>query len=71
MIIELKPEQERIVQEEIRNGGLRDASEVLDKALAALREKKASTSSEPKNPVKNLAEFLMQSPLPGSGIDRA
>jgi Arc/MetJ-type ribon-helix-helix transcriptional regulator len=39
MTIELKPEQERIIQDEIRRGHFRTAEEVIDHALAALREK--------------------------------
>ena len=59
MTIELKPEQERIIHEEIRNGHFRNADEVLDHALAALLEKNSSLKSEPK-PRKNLAQFLME-----------
>jgi Arc/MetJ-type ribon-helix-helix transcriptional regulator len=69
MTIELKPEQERIIQEEIRNGHFRSADEVLDHALAALREKNSYLKSGPTKPRKNLAEFLMESPLAGSGLD--
>jgi len=69
MTIELKPEQERIIQEEIRSGHIRNVDEVLDHALAALREKSASLDSEPREPRKNLAQFLMESPLAGSGLD--
>src|SRR5713226_6581223 len=39
MTIQLKPEQERIIQEEIQSGNFRSPDEVLDHALAALREK--------------------------------
>ena len=69
MTIELKPEQERIIQEEIRSGHFRNADEVLDHALAALREKNSSLKSEPSRPRKNFAQFLMESPLAGSGLD--
>ena len=69
MTIELKPEQERIIHEEIRNGHFRNADEVLDHALAALLEKNSSLKSEPKKPRKNFAQFLMESPLAGSGLD--
>ena len=68
MTIELKPEQERIIQEEIRNGNFRNADEVLDHALAALREKSSCLKSELKKPRKNFAQFLMESPLAGSGL---
>ena len=68
MTIKLKPEQERIIQEEIRNGRFRSADEVLDHALAALQEKN-SLKSNRKKPLKNFARFLMESPLAGSGLD--
>src|SRR5260370_3081874 len=58
--IELKPEHHPIIQEEIRNGHFRSADEVLDYALAALREKNSSLKSEPKEPHKNFAQFLME-----------
>lgn len=69
MAIELKPEQERIIQEEIRSGHFHSADEVLDYALAALREKNASAKGELKKLRKNFAQFLMESPLAGSGLD--
>lgn len=68
MTIQLKPEQERIIQEEIQNGHFRNIHEVLDHALAALREKN-SQLAETKKPRKNFAQFLMESPLAGSGLD--
>jgi len=69
MTIDLNPEQERIIQEEIRSGHFRNADEVLDHALAALREKNSSLKSEATKPRKNFAQFLMESPLAGSGLD--
>jgi putative addiction module CopG family antidote len=69
MTIELKPEHERFIQEEIRSGHFRSPDEVLDHALAALREK--DQKAEPtKNPRKQtLSEFLMNSPLAGSELN--
>lgn len=69
MTIELKPEQERIIEEEIRCGHFRNAEEVLDHALAALREKNSLPKSQSHKSRKNLAQFLMESPLAGSGLD--
>lgn len=68
MSMQLKPEQERIVQEEIERGHFRNAEEVLDHALAALREKSQAGNGETTTR-KNLAQFLMESPLAGSGLD--
>ena len=57
MTIELKPEQERIIQQEIQSGHFRSAGEVLDHALAALREK----ARQP----KSLVQFFRESPFVG------
>ena len=46
MTIELKPEQERIIQDQIQNGHFRTADEVLDHALAALRHKEHKPHAE-------------------------
>jgi len=67
MTIDLKPEQERIIQAEIESGHFRDPGEVLDHALAALqqREQRGKASA----PRKNLAQFLMESPLAGAELN--
>ena len=67
MTIDLKPEQERIVQAEIASGRFRDPEEVLDHALAALQEKERN--GEASAPRKNLAQFLMESPLAGAELN--
>jgi Arc/MetJ-type ribon-helix-helix transcriptional regulator len=65
MTIQLKPEQERIIQEEIRSGHFRSPDEVLDHALAALLEK----NSPPKKPRRNLADVLSEPPFAGSELN--
>jgi Arc/MetJ-type ribon-helix-helix transcriptional regulator len=67
MTIDLKPEQEWIIQAEIASGHFRNPEEVLDYALAALREK--GQERQPHNPRKSLAQFLMESPLAGAELD--
>jgi hypothetical protein len=67
MTITLKPEQERIIEAEIRSGHFRSADEVLDHALAALR--KGRRPSGPIRPRPNLAQFLMESPFAGSELN--
>jgi len=67
MTINLKPEQERIILEEIQSGHFRSADEVLDQALAALREKERKRRAA--TPRKNLAQFLMDSPLAGAELN--
>ena len=67
MTIQLKPEQERIIQREIQSGHFRSPDEVLDHALAALREKSnvAQASSSPKaRPAKSSTIFSRNLPLP-------
>src|SRR5438876_12203375 len=55
MTINLKPEQERIIREEIENGHFHSADEVIDHALAALKEKGRKRVGGPN---KNLAQFF-------------
>ena len=61
MTIELKPEQERIIQEEIQNGRFHSPDEVLDYALAAFREK----NRQP----KSLVQFFRESPFVGMEME--
>lgn len=65
MTINLKPEQERIIEQEIRNGHFRNADEVLDHALAALLEKEQAAYGRPP---KNLADVLSMAPFAGSEL---
>ena len=67
MTIKLKPEQERIIQADIESGNFHSSDEVLDHALAALREKKPNRQSATRR--KNLAQFLMESPLAGAELN--
>ena len=69
MTITLKPEQERIIQSEIQSGHFRSPDEVLDHALAALQEKEHKRKAA--TPRKNLAQFLMESPLAGAELNLA
>jgi len=67
MTIDLKPEQERIIRAEIESGHFRSADEVLDHALAALREKEHECKAP--SPRKSLAQFLMESPFSGAELN--
>jgi Arc/MetJ-type ribon-helix-helix transcriptional regulator len=67
MTIKLKPEQERTIQAEIASGHYRTADEVLDHALPALKEKKPECRGATRR--KNLAQFLMESPLAGAELN--
>jgi Arc/MetJ-type ribon-helix-helix transcriptional regulator len=67
MTIHLKPEQERIIQAEIASGHFHSPDEVLDHALAALKEKEHNRKGGTRR--KNLAQFLMESPLAGAELN--
>ncbi len=67
MTITLKPEQERIIRAEIESGRFRSPDEVLDHALTALKEKEHRRRGAARR--KNLAQFLMESPLAGADLN--
>ena len=68
MTVELKPETERLVQEELRSGHVQTVGELIVHRVQALREKsKAQAAALPaRKPRKNLADFLTESPFAGS-----
>jgi len=61
MAVTLNPEQERIVNEELRSGRYGSAEEVIWQALAALREKAryhaAKPGEERRRAVQDMLEF--------------
>ena len=71
MTIQLKPEQERIIQEEIQSGHFRSPDEVIDHALAALREKSngAQAAVTPPRPRKRLYDLVTRPPFAGSELN--
>jgi Arc/MetJ-type ribon-helix-helix transcriptional regulator len=68
MRVELKPETERLVQEEIQLGHFHSVDEVIVQGVYALREKSKVAPAPPRKPRKNLADFLSESPFAGSEI---
>jgi Arc/MetJ-type ribon-helix-helix transcriptional regulator len=70
MIVELKPETERLVQEEIKRGQFRSVDEVIVQGVYALREKSnaAQATVSPRKAHKKLYELLTQPPFAGSGL---
>jgi hypothetical protein len=65
MMIEIhNPELELLIRERLRAGGFSDIGEVL---IQALRSSAVPEQLSPK-PKKNLAQFLLESPLPGSEL---
>ena len=66
MTIDVKPEQEQIIREEIESGRFRTPDDVIDYALSALQETERKHKATPR---KNLAQFLMESPLAGADFE--
>ena len=71
MIVELKPETERLVQEEIMRGPFLSVDEVIVQGVYALREKSelAKAAVSPRKPHKKLYDLLTQPPFAGSELD--
>ena len=71
MTVQLKPETERLVQEELQSGHVQTVDELIVHGVHAVREKLKGTSAAaaPRKPRKNLADFLSESPFAGSEID--
>jgi len=66
MTIEVhKPELEALIQERLGSGAFTDVEDVLIQALKCASVSEKSVTHKPK---KNLAQFLLESPLPGSGL---
>ena len=72
MMVELKPETGRLVQEELRSGHVQTVDELIVHGVQALREKSKvaqATAVPTRKPRKNLADFHSESPFAGSEID--
>lgn len=71
MTVELKPETERLVQEEIRRGHFHSVDDLIVQGVYALREKSntAQTSVAPQRPRKKLYDLLTQPPFAGSELN--
>jgi hypothetical protein len=66
--VELKPETEKLVREEIRNGHFHSVDEMIKAGVYARRAHQPEETT-PRAPKKNFAQFLLDSPLPGSGLN--
>jgi len=60
-----KPELEALIKERMKSGEFQNVEEVL---LQALKSSPIGERTAPHKPKKNLAEFLLESPLRGSGL---
>ena len=68
MTVQLKPETERLVREEIKNGHVASVDELIIFGVNAMREKNAAQTS-PSAPRKTLYDLLTQPPFAGSDLD--
>ena len=68
MTVELKPETEQLVQEEIKSGHFHTVDELIVQGVHAWREIHQVGQAATRRPKKNFAQFLLDSPLPGSGL---
>jgi hypothetical protein len=66
MTIEIhKPELEALILDRMKSGAFQDVEDVL---LQALRSPSQGDQAAPRKQKKNLAQFLLESPLRGSGL---
>ncbi len=66
MTIEIhRPELEALIRERLTSGASEDIEDVL---MQALKSSPPGEPVAPRKPKKNLAQFLLESPLPGSGL---
>ena len=68
--MQLKPETERLVQEEIRSGHFDSVDELIVKGIHAWREKnRIEPTTVPSKPRKRLYDLLTQPPFAGSELN--
>jgi Arc/MetJ-type ribon-helix-helix transcriptional regulator len=73
MNVNLTPDQERIVNDELKSGHFRSVEEVIATALAALREKERSSAAgnsngDQANAVREMLDFVAANRTPLQGI---
>jgi Arc/MetJ-type ribon-helix-helix transcriptional regulator len=72
MNINLTPEQEQIINDELKSGHFRSAEEVIAKALVALREKLRSSLADDNghhdDAVREMLNFIEKNRTPLQGI---
>lgn len=69
MSIDVNPETERLVREEIRSGHFRSVDELIVSGVHAWREKNKSTAAPATAPKKSLLQFFRDSPLVGLELE--
>ncbi|HEY1337583.1 MAG TPA: hypothetical protein VGF59_08740 [Bryobacteraceae bacterium] len=71
MTIDLKPETQHLVEQELRNGHFRSVDEIIVEGVKARRERHSDqriSVAPARKPRKNLADFLLESPFHGSEL---
>jgi putative addiction module CopG family antidote len=69
MNINLTPEQEQIINDEVKSGHFRSAEEVIAKALVALREKeRADDNGHHDDAVREMLNFVEKNRTPLHGV---
>jgi Arc/MetJ-type ribon-helix-helix transcriptional regulator len=73
MNVNLTPEQERIVDDELRSGHFRSVEEVIATALAALRDRERSSitrssNGDQKRAVQEMLKFVAENRTPLQGV---
>ena len=71
MTVQLKPETEQLVREEIGSGHVDSVDELIVRGVHALREKskQAQATVPPSKPRKRLYDLLTQPPFAGSDLN--
>jgi Arc/MetJ-type ribon-helix-helix transcriptional regulator len=67
MTINITPEDEKIIQENLRTGVFRSVEEVIHRALVSLP--RPETSLQSTRPRRNLVDVLSEPPFAGSELD--
>jgi len=68
MRVEVAPETERLIREEIRNGHVRSVDEIIQAGVQALREKHSAPAGASGSDANNLVELFANSPFKGLSI---
>ncbi len=70
MAIQLDPETERLVQEELRSGHFHSVDEIIVQGVRAWREKQPGQKSEPqrREAVERALDFALRRAVPLNGV---
>jgi hypothetical protein len=71
VIIEIKPDDEKLIEEKLRSGAFDSVQDLIHRALVALPAPEPSRIGKPARPAgkKSLVELFAESPLKGLDLD--